>query len=176
MNTSIGIVGCGAIGRKLLEESNAGRFKVHITGVNSRSADNARSFLSNLDNPPPYLELPELIARSDLIIEAAGSTIVPILASGCFAAGKNLMVISVGALLEHPNIVKQARQSGNHLFIPSGAIAGLDGIKSACRGQINHVTMISRKPPGALEGAPYVLEHHIPLTDFKEEKLQRISS
>ena len=31
--------------------------------------------------------------------------------------------------------------------------------------------MISRKPPGALEGAPYVLEHHIPLTDFKGEKL-----
>ena len=171
MNTSIGIVGCGAIGRKLLEESSSGRFKVHIAGVNSRSADNARSFLSTLDNPPPYLDLPELISRSDLIIEAAGGAVVPNLASGCFAAGKNLMVISVGALLDHPNIVKQARQSGNHLFIPSGAIAGLDGIKSACKGQVNHVTMISRKPPNALEGAPYILEHQISLTNIKGEKL-----
>ena len=147
MSTSIGIVGCGAIGKKLLEESNTGRFKVHISGVNSRSETKARSFLSNLDNPPPYLGLAELISRSDMIVEAAGGEVVSDLASACFASGKNLMVISVGALLESPNIIEQARLSGNHLFIPSGAIAGLDGIKSACRGQINHVTMASRKPP-----------------------------
>ena len=159
MNTSIGIVGCGAIGKKLLEESNAGRFKVHISGVTSRSEINARSFLSNLDAPPPYLGLRELISQSDMIVEAAGAEVVPDLASACFASGKNLMIISVGALLECPDIVEQARISGNHLFIPSGAIAGLDGIKSACRGQINHVTMASRKPPEALKGAPYLIEN-----------------
>ena len=81
------------------------------------------------------------------------------------------MVISVGALLESPNIIEQARLSGNHLFIPSGAIAGLDGIKSACRGQINHVTMASRKPPEALKGAPYLIENSISLANITTEKL-----
>ena len=171
MSTSIGIVGCGAIGKKLLEESNTGRFRVDLSGVNSRSETKARSFLSNLDNPPPYLGLAELISRSDMIVEAAGGEVVSDLASACFASGKNLMVISVGALLESPNIIEQARLSGNHLFIPSGAIAGLDGIKSACRGEINHVTMASRKPPEALKGAPYLIENSISLANITTEKL-----
>ena len=66
------------------------------------------------------------------------------------------MVISVGALLEYPEVMAESRRTGCHLYVPSGAIAGLDGIKSACVGQITHVTHTTRKPPLGLEGAPYL--------------------
>ncbi len=75
-------------------------------------------------------------------------------ASEVFGAGKDLMVINVGALLEHPDIIDLSRSTGCRLFAPFGAIAGLDGIKSACRGRVDRVVMISRKPPKAWEGAP----------------------
>ena len=52
---------------------------------------------------------------------------------------------------------------------PSGAIAGLDGIKSACAGEVDRVTMVSRKPPRALEGAPYLIEHGISLAGLEHE-------
>lgn len=167
---SIGIVGCGAIGKALVQAVESGELPVRVAGVTSRTEKSAREFLAAFTNPPPYLSLTELIAAADLIVEAAGGSIVPSLAEKVFAAGKELMVISVGALLDHPEIMEQSRQSGCRLYLPSGAIAGLDGIKSASVGQITHVTHTTRKPPAGLEGAPYLVERGISLAGLREEK------
>ncbi|MFQ5853779.1 MAG: aspartate dehydrogenase, partial [Candidatus Binatia bacterium] len=167
---TIGIVGCGAIGRALLKAVDTGRLAVRVVGVTSRTEKSARAFLSTLSQPPDYMDRALLIARSELIIEAAGGAVVPELARQAFDAGKDLMVISVGALLDHPEIIARSRETGCRLFVPSGAIAGLDGVKSACAGQISHVTITTRKPPGGLEGAPYLVEHGVSLAGLRQER------
>ncbi|MGH7768433.1 MAG: aspartate dehydrogenase [Candidatus Binatia bacterium] len=167
---SIGIVGCGAIGRALLKAADAGKLSGPVAGVTSATEKTAREFLAMLLKPPPYLDLSRLIAESDLVIEAAGGRVVPELAEKVFAAGKDLMVISVGALLDHPEIIAAARARGRRLFIPSGAIAGLDGVKSACAGQVSSVTITTRKPPNGLDGAPYLAERGISLAGLQEER------
>ncbi len=141
-----------------------------IAGVTSRTEKAAREFLSTLRHPVSYLNLSDLISRSDLVVEAAGGAIVPVLARDTFEAGKDLMVISIGALLDHPEIMSRSRETGCGLFLPSGAIAGLDGIKSACVGQVSRVTMTTRKPPNGLEGAPYLVERGISLVGLSEER------
>jgi aspartate dehydrogenase len=167
---TIGIVGCGAIGRALVMAVENGKLPVRIAGITSRTEKSANEFLARLKNPPPYLSLRELIAAADLIVEAAGGPVVPQLAQEVFAARKDLMVISVGALLDHAEIIESSRRSGCGLYLPSGAIAGLDGIKSACVGQITHVTMTTRKPPGGLQGAPHLVQNAISLDGLTEEK------
>jgi aspartate dehydrogenase len=167
---SIGIVGCGAIGRALIAAVESGKLAVRITGVTSRTEKNAREFLATFNNPPPFLSLTELIAGADLVIEAAGGAVVPELAEKVFSAGKDLMIISVGALLDHPEIMERSRATGCRLYVPSGAIAGLDGIKSGSVGKIAHVTHTTRKPPAGLEGAPYLVERGISLAGLKEER------
>lgn len=166
----IGIVGCGAIGKALLRAVEDGKLPVQVAGVTSRSEPNAREFLAAFRQPPPYLSLKNLIDTADMIIEAAGGAVVPGLAESAFAAGKDLMVISVGALLDHPEIIEKSRATGCRLYVPSGAIAGLDGIKSAVVGAITHVTHTTRKPPAGLEGAPYLVERGISLAGLREEK------
>jgi len=170
MIKSIGIVGCGAIGKALIDAVQAGKLSVRLSGVTSRTEKSARSFLAAFQNAPPYLPLDELVLGSDLVIEAAGGHIVAELARKTFAAGKDLMVISVGALLENPDVMAESRRTGCRLYIPSGAIAGLDGIKSACVGAIAHVTHTTRKPPLGLEGAPYLVERGISLAGLTEER------
>jgi aspartate dehydrogenase len=170
MMKSIGIVGCGAIGKALVQAAEGGKLSVRIAGVTSRTEKSAREFLAAFKNPPAYLSLVELITSADLIVEAAGGAVVPELAKKVFAAGKDLMVISVGALLDHPDIIAESRRTGCRLYVPSGAIAGLDGIKSACVGQITQVTHTTRKPPLGLEGAPYLREHGISLVGLQEER------
>jgi aspartate dehydrogenase len=167
---TVGIVGCGAIGRALLAAAQNGKLPVRIAGITSRGEKSARDFLASLERPPPYLTLQELLGACDLIVEAAGGAIVLGLAEQAFAAGKDLMVISVGALLDHPEILQKSRQSGCRLYIPSGAIAGLDGIKSASAGEITHVTITTRKPPHGLEGAPYLVQNRISLAGLSGEK------
>lgn len=168
--TSVGIVGCGAIGRALLKAADDGRLAVDLVGVTSRSEERARSFLATLRSPPPYLDLDTLVGAADLVIEAAGAGVVADLARKTFAGGKSLMVISVGALLEHPEILGLARETGSRLFIPSGAIAGLDGIKSACAGRVSRVTITTRKAPAGLEGAPYLVERGMTLAGLAAER------
>ncbi len=167
---SIGIVGCGAIGKALVRAVEDGKLAVRIAGVTSRSVQSAREFLATFKNPPRYLPLDDLIAASDLLVEAAGGHVVAELAQKAFGAGKDLMVISVGALLEHPEVMAESRRTGCRLYVPSGAIAGLDGIKSACVGAITHVTHTTRKPPLGLEGAPFLVERGISLVDLQEER------
>ena len=85
---SMGIVGCGAIGKALVRAVEAGKLAVRIAGVTSRSEKSAREFLAAFKNPPPYLPLDELIDASDLLVEAAGGHVVAELARKTFAAGQ----------------------------------------------------------------------------------------
>jgi aspartate dehydrogenase len=86
-------------------------------------------------------------------------------------AGKDLMVLSVGALLDHPEWGELAAQHGAKVYIPSGAIVGLDGVKGACVGQVQGVTITTRKPPKGLAGAPYVEDHGMDVWALTEETL-----
>jgi aspartate dehydrogenase len=167
---SIGIVGCGAIGKALVRAVEDGKLPVRVAGVTSRTEQSAREFLTSFRQPPAYRSLVDLIDAADMIVEAAGGAVVPSLAEAVFAAGKDLMVISVGALLDHPQVIETARATGCRLYVPSGAIAGLDGIKSAVIGSITHVTHTTRKPPVGLEGAPYLVDRGISLAGLQEEK------
>ena len=161
MTRSIGIVGCGAIGQAILRAVADGRLSVTVAGVTTRNEAKARAFLNTLPDPPPWLPLEQLVQRCGLLIEAAGGAVVPALAKAAFGAGADLLVISTGALLEHPEVMEQARAAGRRLILPSGAIAGVDGIKAACMGEVEHVTITTRKPPGGLKGAPYLEAHGI---------------
>jgi aspartate dehydrogenase len=168
---TIGVVGCGAIGQAILRAADTGVLDLDVAGVTSRTEDTARSFLSSLREPKPYMSLGELVEESDMLVEAAGGHVVPDLAAAAFDAGKDLMIISVGALVAHPDIMDRSRATGCKLLVPSGAIIGLDGIKSATAGVVDHVTMVSRKPPAALDGAPYVVEQGIDVWALTEEKV-----
>ena len=167
--TTIGIVGCGAVGQALLKAGESGALTLPIAGVTSRTESTARDFLETLASPPPYLDRDALLDAAELVVEAAGGDVVPELARDTFEAGKDLMAISIGALLDHPDILDMAAERGCKLYAPSGAIAGLDGIKSASAGAIHHVTMTTRKPLRALEGSPYLVERGISVLGYTEE-------
>ena len=98
---SIGVVGCGAIGQAIVRAVDGGLLDMEVAGVNSRTEATAKEFLSSLKTPPPYLSRGELIEAADMIVEAAGGHVVPELAEATFDAGKELMLISVGALVAH---------------------------------------------------------------------------
>jgi aspartate dehydrogenase len=154
----VGIVGMGTIGRAIAQALDTQPMAASIRAVNSRNMDKARQFVTSLRRQPDVLSLDQLIASCDLVIEAATQDALAHLAPRTLAAGKDLMVLSVGGILDHPEWSAMAAQHGCRIYIPSGAIVGLDGVKGACVGHIDRVTITSRKPPQGLAGAPYVEE------------------
>ncbi len=175
---NLGIVGLGAIGRTVCravvagEAEGGGELRARVAAVTSRDRAKAEDFLRALGgSPPPWMPLEDLIARSDLIVEAAGGPVVPSLAEAVFDAGKDLMVISVGAFLSRPDLVERARREGRRLYIPTGALAGLDGVKAAMAGRVDRVVMTTRKPPRGLAGAPHLVRNNISLDGLREPKV-----
>jgi aspartate dehydrogenase len=155
--TRVGIFGLGTIGRAVARALAAGVPGCTLAGATSRSEATAKPFLDSLAGSPPYLTLPGLIDASDLVVEAATQAGLTTVAPAALAAGRDLVVLSVGALLEHPEWPRLAAAHGSRIHAPSAAIAGLDGLKGAAvDGHLASVVMETRKPPRGLAGAPGV--------------------
>jgi aspartate dehydrogenase len=167
----VGVVGLGTVGRALCQAIDRREVRVRVVAVTTRHHERARLFLRELCDPPPLLALDELVARSELVIEAATQEALGTIAPCTLRQGKDLLVLSVGGLLDRHDWVELAHQTGSRIYVPSGAIVGLDGLKGAAIGHIASVTMTTRKPPKALAGAPFVVEHQIDLDRFTEPTL-----
>ncbi len=165
----VGIVGIGTIGRAIAEAIDRGEVAVQLTAIHSRDLEKARGFATRLGQIPQVVALRELIETCDLVIEAATQDALATIAPLTLEAGKDLMVLSVGGLLDHPEWTALASRCGCRLYVPSGAIVGLDGVKGACMGRIEAVTITTRKPPQGLAGAPYVEQHGIDVHALTEE-------
>jgi aspartate dehydrogenase len=170
-NYRVGIVGMGTIGRAIALALDTSDLPVQVAAIHSRDAEKAEVFAATLKAKPPVLALEGLIASSDLVIEAATQAALTTIAPAILRAGKDLLALSVGGLLDHPEWSTLAAHHHCKLYVPSGAIVGLDGVKGACAGRVDSVTMTTRKPPEGLAGAPYVVEHGIDVFAFTEETL-----
>ena len=108
---------------------------------------------------------------SDLVVEASTQAHLSEIAPKTLKAGRDLVVLSCGALLRHQDWVELAEAKRCRIYVPSGAICGLDGIKGARAGAVTSVTLEMRKPPRGLAGAPYIEEKKIDLDAIREETL-----
>ena len=167
----VGVVGLGVIGRAICRAVEDGIPGIKLVGGNGRDRGKAEAFLASLPSRPPFLPAEKLIRRSDMVIEAATQTALAELAPKVLGGGKNLMVLSCGGLLDRSDWVELAQKNRCRILVPSGAIAGLDGVKGACVGPISSVTMESRKAPRGWAGAPYFEGKPIDLDAIREETL-----
>lgn len=168
---NIGVVGLGAIGRAVCRALDAGIPGLRLAGALARDRARAESFLGALDTAPPCLPLDDLIAACDLIVEASTQAHLQEIAPRVLTAGRDLVVLSCGGLLGRHDWVALAEAHRCHIYVPSGAIAGLDGVKGARVGNVTSVTMETRKPPRGLAGAPWIIEQHIDLDAITQESL-----
>lgn len=168
----LGIVGCGTVGSSLARLIQR-RFShlCDLTCLADIDLEKARRLAKKLGRRVAVVSQREMVRRCDLIIEAASARAAVSLARAVLRRGKSILVMSVGGLLHHDEIFKRFRRSRGRLFLPSGAIAGVDGLLAARLGKIKKVTLTTRKPPEALQGAPFILARHINLRKVKKETL-----
>ncbi|MGB9869875.1 aspartate dehydrogenase, partial [Methanothermobacter sp.] len=84
---------------------------------------------------------------------AASPEAVRELVPGILEAGRDVIVMSVGALMDpelRGLLEKKASENNAEIHVPSGAIVGLDGLKAASMGSIESVKLVTRKPPRSL--------------------------
>jgi aspartate dehydrogenase len=140
-----------------------------LVGISDVDFAKAETLAESLKHSVPAMDLTDLIEASGLVVEAASKAAAPAIIRQALERSRDVVVMSVGGLLEHAaELLQLAQRNGRRLYVPSGAIAGLDAIKGAMAGRVSKVTLTTRKPPRALEGAPYVIEKRIDLKALKE--------
>ena len=161
---NVGIVGMGVIGKHVADAITTGIPGVAVAGVTVR--DPARAHGHRV------LGLEALIRASDLIVEAATQDalreIRSLRAHGGQAPHGPLRGRAGGCARR---VGAAGREAGCRILVPSGAIAGLDGMKGAREAGITSVVMETRKPPRGLAGAPWIERQHIDLGAITTETL-----
>ncbi len=164
----VGIVGCGTIGSELAK------------AIQTRFSKVARvAFLFDLD-PLAVQKLKlqlhlkavrlsprDLIRQSDLIIEAASQQAACEMVPVALRLRKKILVMSVGGILKLPPVM--LTKSKGFLYIPSGAVAGIDGLLGARIGKLKRVTIVTRKPLKGFKSAPFFKIKKFPFEKIRHE-------
>ena len=111
--------------------------------------------------------LSALAALADVVVECAPAAVFREVAEPALRAGRIFMPVSVGQLLEQGDLIDLAERTGARIIVPTGALLGLDAVRAAAEGEIRSITMVTRKPPKGLAGAPYLERHGIDLEGLR---------
>jgi aspartate dehydrogenase len=167
----VAIAGLGAIGKSIAKSLAAGKVPgVVLTAVSAKDHVKASSFVSTLAHPVKVLKIGQLEPEADLVIECAPAALLPEIVTPFLQAKKQVVVLSVGALLFHPELIEAAKTQGGVIHVPTGALIGLDAMIAAAEGTIHSVRMVTRKPPNGLAGAPHLIENNISIEGLTEAK------
>jgi aspartate dehydrogenase len=163
----VGIAGLGTVGKTLAEAIDAGIDGLELAAVSVRDAASASDWLQGLSKTPRIVSFDEMPLYADVVVECAPAQLLPKIAEPMLRAGKTVVPLSVGALLEHMDLVELARENGGQISVPTGALLGLDAVTAAARGTIRSARMVTRKPVTGLLGAPFLEENGIRIDDIK---------
>jgi len=89
----VGIVGLGTIGQALATAIDRGEVAAQLTAVHSRTVEKAQAFARTLCHVPEVVDIAGVVARCDLVIEAATQAALSAMARDILEAGKDLMVL-----------------------------------------------------------------------------------
>ena len=148
----VAVVGCGAIGGEVVRAASAmeGIEEVWIHDIDP----DATRLLARLPKVHVAKNASEAIGKARLLIEAANKGVVQTAVREALAAGKGAMLMTVGALADdalRADLLHLATSTGGKIYIPSGAVMGVDGVKAAAAGDLKSVTLVTTKPPAGLK-------------------------
>lgn len=148
----VGIVGCGAIGSEVARAASA------MDGVDAILLydidPDATHGLRQLPRAKLAKTAAALVEDADLVVECANKGVVQGAVRDALRKGKKVMLLTVGALADdklREDLLHLARTHGGKIYVPSGAVMGVDGVKAAAESDLKSVTLVTTKPPAGLQ-------------------------
>ena len=168
----IGLLGCGVMGTQIALAIDSGKIPGILTHVYDDSKEASTSLVSKLNNKPEIVENSHLLSSHsvNIVVEAASQNAVRDDGLSILQNKRDFMIMSVGALLDE-SIYDILYDACDHfkktIYLPSGAISGIDALKSV-KNELDSVVLITTKHPDSLRGAPFFEQFKQNLDEIKE--------
>jgi len=170
-NLKVAIGGLGAIGLKVAQCLDAGEIPgLELAAVSARDQEKLKRNIGDFRRKPDILPIDQLGQYADIVIECAPKSVFTAIANSAIENGCTFMPLSVGALLDNMELIDSARKKEAVIFVPTGALLGLDAVKAVSEGEVHSITLVTRKPPTGLSGAPYLIENDIDIEKLSKAK------
>ncbi len=146
----IGIIGCGAIGSDVAKAADEME-EIEEIYLYDVVEEKAKKLAKELEKAK-FEKVENFLPLVDIVFEAASQQAVYEHAEKVIEAKKDLIIMSIGALFDdsfREKLIEKAKKNRCKIYLPSGAVAGLDGIKAASIGGLDEVTLVTTKSPEA---------------------------
>lgn len=151
------VLGLGAIGAKVVRGlDRPGIPGLRLGAVSARDAEHASRLVEDLRRRPSVLALEDAVAAGDVVVECLPPALFDRVATTVLTQGRTLVACSVGALMGRPDLLELAARHGGRVYVPSGALAGLDGIQAAVRAGIDSASLVTEKPVSGFQQSEYL--------------------
>jgi aspartate dehydrogenase len=164
MKKKIILIGCGSIGTEIIKSISAGDIPnaVLVAVLDIRKEAVQALIKHKLEKVEIFTNFEDLIAAplfttAEIVVEAASQSAVRNYGKRILEFGKIFLVLSSGVFSDAvllSQMTELAERMASKLVIPSGAIGGLDAIRSVKR-NLDSITVTTVKKPLALAGAPF---------------------
>ncbi|WP_319378141.1 aspartate dehydrogenase [uncultured Methanocorpusculum sp.] len=146
---TVGLLGCGNIGHVIAKSQENFKITAVYDVVFERTEAFGREF-----GAVPYSDFSEFLKEpTDIVVEAASVAAATSHAESILLAGKDLVIMSVGALADisfREELIQTAREMKKKIHIPSGAIMGLDNIRVGQISSTDKFVLRTTKNPKSL--------------------------
>jgi aspartate dehydrogenase len=180
LEKEIAIIGCGAIGSELAQNiDNKIIPNCSLSIIFDIDQKKLKSIYEKLQNKPlvfnnfiEFIESPHF-KKIDLVVESASITAASNYVLDILRKGKDLMVMSIGVFSDYDfykEVIQFLKVKSNNVFLPSGAIGGIDIIRSI-KNHIESITLITTKNNKSLQGAPFFLNNKINIDEINKKQI-----
>lgn len=151
----IGMIGKGAIASYVCEKLAV---EGHDVTAFLLRAERVRALQDTAPAGVAYVSrVADLPRDLDLVVDCAGHGALQAYGADVLRSGRDLVSLSLGALADpalEASLRQAARAGDSALVLASGAIGGLDALRSARTGGLSTVRYVGRKPPAGWKGSP----------------------
>jgi aspartate dehydrogenase len=147
----LGIIGCGAIGSDVAKAADTMDEieKIYLFDSNATSSEKLAKHLKKAQ----VASVESFLKDVDVVFEAASQQAVVQYAGPVLEAGKDIIIMTIGSLFDdalRKKLETTARKHHRKIYLPSGAVCGIDGVLAASIEKLDSVTLVTTKPPASL--------------------------
>ena len=169
MTLTVAIAGLGAIGMVVARRLDAGMPGLALAAVAGRDMEKTRAAVAGFRAAPPVMDAARLGEVAEIVVDCAPGPQLGAIGEPALARGRIFVTVNAAILLDRLDLVDKARAGGGRIIVPTGGLLGFDAVRAAAQGKVERVTMVTRKPPQGLAGAPYLAANGIDVMAMREK-------